>query len=229
MKQIVNELSNGYTLDIKPMEVTETNEIALSRQSRLCIGSTYLFPAQVFHAKPIVFNNSGDTVISNRAACFEISEDGSLTGIKTMSYSALRALYLGRVTYDSDIPTIRAEIRDGLIRPIRGTAYISNKKGGEPPIEAYMKDGKKVAVIKYPFALKVTGRCEFYTTVLERRDDGRYDMQVEASGNLAIASRNDYEFEYIVPSQEMLESFNPMKDMPELKDYLLTDSNESFK
>ena len=71
------------------------------------------------------------------------------------------------------------------------------------------------------FALKVTGRSDFYTTVLERRDDGRYDMQVDSNGNLAIATRNDYEFEYVVPTKEMLESMNPEKDMAKLKDYLL--------
>lgn len=220
MKPIVNELRNGYTLDIKPMEVTESYELALSRMSRLIVGSTYLFPAQVFHAKPSKFSVTGFT---NRAACYEIGEGVSITGIKTLSYSALRALYLGRVTPEDDVPVLRAEIRDGLIRPKRGTVFKSNIKGGEPPIEAYMKDGKKVVVIKYPFALKVTGRGEFYTTILERRDDGRYDMLVDADGNIAITSRNDYEFEYIVPSQEMLESVNPQRDMPELKDYLLTD------
>jgi len=214
MKQIVNELSNGYAADIKPMELTESQELALSRMSRLVVGATYLFPAQIFHAKP---TENSATGFSNRAACYEIADDGSITGIKTLSYSALRAAYLGRVTADAEIPVIEAEEREGLKRAKAGQAsFVSNIKGGQAPIQKLEKDGKKTAIITAPFALKVTGRGEFYTTILERRDDGRYDMQVDANGNLAITSRNDYEFDYVVPTKEMLESINPVKDMPEL-------------
>ena len=218
MKQIQTELIDGYTSDIKPMELTPNQELALGRMSRLVIGAIYLFPAQVFHSKKTEYSPTG---YSNRAACYEIAADGSIIAIRTLSYSALRAIYLGRITETSKIPIVRAENRDGLYRPVRGTEFISNKKGGEPPIDTIEKDGVKVRIIKYPFALKVTGRSDFYTTVLERRDDGRYDMQVDSNGNLAIATRNDYEFEYVVPTKEMLESMNPEKDMAKLKDYLL--------
>lgn len=218
MKQIQTELIPGYSSDAKPMELAIDQDIAISRQSRLVIGMTYLFPAQIFHTKKTEYSITG---YSNRAACYAISNDGTIVGIVTLSYSALRALYLGRVTENSRVPIVRAEIRDGLYRPIRGTEFISNKKGFKPTIEAQEKDGVKIAVIKYPFALKVVGRSDFYTLVPERRDDGRYDMKVDVDGTLVVETRNDYEFEYIVPTKEMLESINPTRDMAELKDFML--------
>lgn len=220
MKQIQTELMPGYVADVKPMALTETQEASLSRQSRLVIGTTYLFPAQAFHSKK---NEQSPTGWSNRAACYAIAPDGTITGIVTLSYSALRAAYLGRVTETSEAPAIEAEERDGVMRAKAnsGVAFISNIKGGRAPLAAVVLNGEKTAAITAPFALKVTGRSDFYTTVLERRDDGKFDMQVDAEGNLAIATRNDYEFEYVVPTKEMLESVNPAKDMAELKDFLL--------
>ena len=218
MKQIQSELIPGYSSDVKPMELAIDQDIAFSSRSRLVIGTTYLFPAQIFHTKKTEYSITG---YSNRAACYAIASDGTIIGIHTLSYSALRAIYLGRVTDTSEAPIVRAEMREGLYRPIRGTEFISNKKGGEPPIDAQEKDGVKVAIIKYPFALKVVGRSDFYTLVPERRDDGRYDMKVDVDGTLVVETRNDYEFEYIVPTKEMLESINPKADMAELKDFML--------
>lgn len=219
MKQVQNEIVSGYNTDVKPMELTPNQELALGRMSRLVIGAIYLFPAQAFHTKKAEQSPTG---YSNRAVCYEIAADGTVNAIKTLSYSALRAAYLGRVTETSAIPVIEAEDRDGLKRAKAGSvSFVSNMKGGQAPIAAKDHNGVKTAVITAPFAIKVTGRSDFYTTVLERREDGRYDMQVAEDGNLAIATRNDYEFEYIVPTKEMLSVMNPTKDCAELKDYFL--------
>lgn len=219
MKGIQTEIVSGYNADVKPMEATPNQELILGRMSRLIKGAIYLFPAQVFHTKK---SGRSPTGYANRAVCYEFTADGTLNAIKTLSYSALRALYLGYVTEDYHIPMIKSEFRDGLIRPKKGMVnYISNIKGGEAPVEIRDLNGIKTIVIAYPFALRVTGRADFFTTVLNRREDGKYDMAVDPNGNLAIAIRNDYEFEYVVPSKEMLESVTPQKDVPELEEYFL--------
>lgn len=218
MKSLQNEVAKaGYADGLQPMSLTKTQESSLSRMSNLVTGNTYLFPAQVFHAKK---NELSPTGVSNRAAAYEFDAAGNYIGVKTLSYSALRAAYLGKVTETSEAPEIEVEDRDGVQRAKRGQAsFISNIAGGQAPIAIREVNGVKTAAIQSPFALKVTGRAEFYTTSMVRRDDGQYDMEAE-NGLLKIVTRNDYEFDYVTDIKAMSDQADP-KEMEALKDFLL--------
>lgn len=214
-----NEISATYNADIKHMNLTATQESAISRMSNLVIGNTYLFVPQLFHAKP---NAQSPTGFSNRAACYEIDPAGNVVGVKTLSFSALRAAYLGKVKELEHIPQVESEERDGVIRAKRGAvSFVSNIAGGQAPISVKEVAGIKTAAITAHFALKVTGRSEYFTTVMNRREDGKYDMATNPDGTLQIQSRNDYDFQYVAPTAEMLKECNPAVDMAALKDYLL--------
>lgn len=152
-------------------------------QNRLMPGHFFVVLPQIVHSVPVDVN--GTTQNSRRVAVVEFSANLDLIGCNYLTLSSLKSRYYGK---GSEIPVVPTELRDGLARPVRGTSQITQWEGASFPIVGKELNGDNVAVVTDAFAVHVTGYAKYHAPKFIDLGNGKYDMETNEDGTLALES-----------------------------------------